>query len=277
MINIETIKKVYIHDGNFNTDDVVSSAIIKMANENITIERVSNKPELNTGEIYLSLAGKFEKYQLDEFGNRYSLSTYAFEWCIDKLFNDYEINNIEKAKEIFYERYIIKITTGTLKRFYCNSFFRENNILLRFNSEWYEEANGTTSADEQFFKAVDFMMIVLENWLKLTKEDADLREVEDEIWRRAEETQEDGIYILERHIPWQYQVRKDPETKAKIIIFKSNRGGYNIVSKSTDEIEIQESEYLSFIHPSKFMGVAENLNNAILAAKLTIQKLETAV
>ena len=277
MINIKSINKVYVHDGEFNTDDVVSAAMIKMANKDIVIERVDKKPKLNANELCLGLGGKydykFNKYQLDEYGNHYSLSTYAFEWCSDNLFIDCGIENVEKARDIFYERYIEKITTGTLKKFYNDRFFRENGILLSFNLNWHEEANGTAYSDDQFFKAVDFMMIVLENWLKQTKEDADLRDIEDEIWHKAEESQEDGIYVLERHIPWQYQVKKNPDTKAKIIIFKSNRGGYNIVSKSTDEVEIQDSEYLLFIHPSRFMGVAETLNNAILAAKQTMQKL----
>lgn len=281
MINIKSINKVYVHDKEFNTDDVVSTAMIKMANKDIVIERVGKKPELHENELCLGLGGKydykFNKYQLDEYGNRYSLSTYAFEWCLDNLFIDSGIENKETARNIFYKRYIKKITTGTLKKSYNDRYFGENSILLSFNSTKYEEANGAAYSDNQFFKAVDFMMIVLENWLKQTKEDADLRDVEDEIWRKAEESQEDGIYVLERHIPWQYQVKKNPNTKAKIIIFKSNRGRYNVVSKSIDEVEIQDSEYLSFIHPSRFMGVAETLNNAILAAKQTMRKFADGI
>ena len=273
-MDIKSITKVYVHAGEFNTDDIVSAAMIKAANPDVVIARAKSKSDLLEGELCLGLGGTFDcttnRCQIDEYGNRYSLSTYAFEWCADVLLRETGIVNIEVAKDIFYATYIKKITLGTLKGFHRDSFFRENRILLGFNSRWYEEADGVTNSDKQFFKAVDFMMIVLENWLRQTKEDSDMRELEDEIWHKAEETSEEGIYVLERHIPWQYQVKKDPDTKAKIIIFESNRGGYSVVSKSTDELKIQDSEYLSFLHPSGFMGVADTLSNAVLAAKKTL-------
>lgn len=278
---IKSINKVYIHNGEFNADDIISTALIKMTNKNIVIERVSSRPILKEDELCLGIAGKYDynsnKYLKDNCGNPYCLTTYVSIWCLDELFKLFQINNTDKANKLFYERYISKVAIGTRKKFFNDKFFRENRIVLDFNSHWYEEVNGITNSDNQFFKAVDLMMIVIENWLKQIKEDSDLREVEDEIWNKAEETQEEGIYVLEKHIPWQYQVKKNPDTKAKIIIFKSNRGGYNVVSKSTDEIEIQDSEYLSFIHPSRFMGVAKTLNNAILAARQTIKMVGNAI
>lgn len=269
-MNIKAIKKLYIHDGRFNTDDVVSAAMIKLANENIILERVGQKPIEEEGTLLLGLGGaldyKNKENRVDQQGDLYCLMTYASELCLDIILDEYGIKNMERAKELFYNTYIEKVSIGTRNRFFNRRFFKENDILLSFNLEWYEKGND----DEQFFKAVELMLIVLENWLKQTKEDSDLRSVEDEIWKKAEKASEDGIYILERHIPWQYQVKKNPDTKAKIIIFKSNRGGYNVVSKSTDEIKIQDSEYLSFVHPSRFMGVADSLNNAILAARQTV-------
>lgn len=230
-----------------------------MTNNSIAIERINKKPVLDKNQIALG----FDK---NDFKNKKSsLCNYGFDLAIIELMNLYDIKNSGDAINLFYDRYIDKISN--------DYFFKEQSTLLSFNLYWYENVNNITNCDIQFFKAVEFMIIIIENWLRQIKEDVDFRTIEDEIWNKAEETQEDGIYILDRHIPWQYQVKKNPNTKAKIIIFKSNRGNYSVVSKFTKEIQIKNSEYLSFVHPFGFMGTADNLENAILVAKQSINRL----
>ncbi len=262
MIDIKQINTVYVHDEDFNADDIVSTAILLMVNKDIIIKRVENMPsELNENEIILDL-------ELCNDDN--TLSSLVFEWCYEYLFDKVGIIDKEKAKEVFYQNYLNRLATRINNEF-CNDYiFRENRILLAFNAYWYEKVKDKSICDEQFRKATDLMMMVLENWLKDVKEEADLRQVEDSIWKKATDSSDNGIYILERYIPWQFQIKKNPTTNARIIIFKSNRGGYNIMSKSIDELKIKKSEYLTFIHPSGFMGVASSLENAILAARQSL-------
>lgn len=275
-LKVQALKKVYVHRGRFNLDDVVSAALIKAINPEVTIIR-DNKAMPSEGEIRLGGKGEYgyesRSKAIDPWGNLYTLSAIVYENCAEELFQKAGIVNREEAKELFYDRFIGGISSITRGgRHGHGGFLWENKIILAMNAYWYEGMTGTTDSDKQFDMALEAMSIILENWLRRTKEDVDATEAEDEIWDRAEKESSDGIYVLERHIPWQYQVKRNPETKAKIIIFKSDReeGKYNLVSKSTDEVRIKDNEYLTFRHPSGFMGVADSLDHAILAAKLSI-------
>ena len=135
---------------------------------------------------------------------------------------------------------------------------------------YYNELE-SNSYDEQFNEAIDFTMLYLENIFREIIQETDYRKLEDEIWKDAEQNQVDGIYILKERIPWQVQIKNNPESNAKIIIQKSNRGGYSITTRDVNQFKIKESKYLSFIHPSKFMGTSATLNDAIMAAKYTME------
>ena len=280
MSTLNNIKKVYVHAGKFNVDDIISAALIKRLNPEIEFIRVEKAMKLDGDAMTMGLGGGMREIAnrsgKDVYGNPYCKTSNVYERYGEEILKAEGIENIDEAMEVFYDRYIERIAIGTRFGFHKTKFFGELDIIRSFMPEWYEEFNGDTNWDEQFNRAVDFMVSVLDNWFKSIKEEADYSKVEDEIWKKADETQEDGIFVLERHIPWQTQVKKNPDTKAKIIVFKSNRGGYNIVSKNTEEILIQDSDYLSFVHPSGFMGVAESLDNALMAARQTISMMVAA-
>lgn len=272
-MNINNINKLYIHDKEFNCDDVISAAMIKLVNPNISIERVDQKINHINNALYLGVGGLYDyklyKTRKDKHGNLYCLSIYSYDLCIDDLLKKENIHNISKARELFYQRYIKFIALIT-RLGYKFKKFKDCEIIESFNLNWVEDVYCISDYDTQFQKAVDFSLILIRNWIRQIKEDSDYRIIENEIWKKAEESEKNGIYVLDKHIPWQYQVQRHPNTKAKIIIFESNRGGYNVVSKSTEELEIKDSKYLRFLHPTHFMGVADSLSDAINAAKDTL-------
>ena len=248
MSTLNNIKKVYVHAGKFNVDDIISAALIKRLNPEIEFIRVEKAIKLDGDAMTMGLGGGMREIAnrsgKDVYGNPYCKTSNVYERYGEEILKAEGIENIDEAMEVFYDRYIERIAIGTRFGFHKTKFFGELDIIRSFMPEWYEEFNGDTNWDEQFNRAVDFMVSVLDNWFK--------------------------------SITWQTQVKKNPDTKAKIIVFKSNRGGYNIVSKNTEEILIQDSDYLSFVHPSGFMGVAESLDNALMAARQTISMMVAA-
>ena len=68
-------------------------------------------------------------------------------------------------------------------------------------------------------------------------------------------------------------IKKDKKANVKLIISKNDRGSYSVISKDSDLFKIKESKYLSFVHPSQFMGVADSLENAIMGARYSLNPM----
>ena len=275
--DIKQVKTIYLHGGKFFLDDVVSAALVKMVNSEVTFVRTAQAVSTNDSSVCMGVRGSNDwfstnKLTLDEFGNPNSLTSLVWQQLANELLNKANITNVQVAKQLFYDRFVSVISVGTRYGFVnADRYVGEVGIVAKMNAEWYEEANGIITNNNQFDKTVTMMTIIVENWFKQVRQDSDFREVEDEIWNKAEQNSENGIYVLERYIPWQYQIKNRPDTDAKIIIFQSNRGDYNLVSKSIEEIKIQPNEQLSFLHPSGFMGTAKTLEDAICAARYSLR------
>lgn len=76
---------------------------------------------------------------------------------------------------------------------------------------------------------------------------------------------EDGIVVLSENIPWREYI-SEGNNAVKIVISKNLRGGYNVSSVDSSQIKITDNQYLSFVHPSKFMEFADTLAYVISAA-----------
>ena len=273
-LNFKDIKRIYTHTGTFTIDDVVSISLIKTINPEVEVIRQDyineDADSISIGIKDGTIVWKKDKYIKDICGNPYCLSSYVYEQIWEDLFAVQGIKNIDDAFYYFYDEVIGKITAIVNYGFKNPRYLPENSMIKDMNVTWFETANKTRSSDEQFYMALEFTTILIENWLRITKEEVDYRSIENDIWNKAKNNSENGIYVLDESIPWRYQIKNNPDTDAKIIISKSKRGGYNVTSKSTDELLIDDNEHLSFVHPSKFMGVAETLENAMLAAKCII-------
>jgi len=64
--------------------------------------------------------------------------------------------------------------------------------------------------------------------------------------------------------------KKNKDNNVKMVVSKNERGGYSVISKNSYLFKIRKCQYLSFVHPSNFMGVANTLENAISAAKYSL-------
>ena len=268
-MNLSNYKKVYIHSGNFNVDDVISMALIKIVNPTIEIVRTNyinqeNEFELLVGIGNCKISYNRKPYVSDYYGNLLSLSSLVWESVADDILNMYHIKNIDDAFDKFYHKLIKKIIYTVRNNYDISNSFPENKILLSFNSI-------IGNPDENFIEAVEVGKIIIENVLRKIVEEVEYESIENEIWQKAKINSSNGIYILEQYIPWQNHLSKNKEENdVKVVIFKSNRSGYNVISGDSETFKISDCEHLSFCHPSGFMGIADDLNQAIKAANYSI-------
>lgn len=277
MKDIQKVKKGITHAGRFHTDDVLSTVLLLELNPNIEIERVSEyiADDSNEEELAYDIGlGEFdhheEERELDEFGYPYSAFGKLWREFGRSYLERYGFQNIEAAFDKFNRFYVSKVNQGD-NIGYKNVFkFYENDLIIRFNPSWMEKKEKLDISNKQFFKAVEFAKMLFENWMRVLYEQIELSDLEQSIWDRAVQNGKDGIVVLEEKIPWQIFIKKEGYEDVKLIIDKSDRGGYSITSKDKDLYQIKDSKYLIFVHPSKFMGVAETLDKAIIGAKYSL-------
>lgn len=277
MKDLLKVKRGITHAGRFHTDDVLSTVLLLELNPNIEIERVSEYIADDTNEeelVYDIGLGEFdhheEERELDEFGYPYSAFGKLWREFGRSYLERYGFQNIEAAFDKFNRFYVSKVNQGD-NIGYKNVFkFYENDLIIRFNPSWMEKKEKLDISNKQFFKAVEFAKMLFENWMRVLYEQIELSDLELSIWERAVQNGKDGIVVLEEKIPWQIFIKKEGYEDVKLIIDKSDRGGYSITSKDKDLYQIKDSKHLIFVHPSKFMGVAETLDKAIIGAKYSL-------
>ena len=281
MKDLLKVKKGITHAGKFHTDDVLSTVLIQEFNPNIEIIRLEEYKADDSNEEELAFdigLGEFDHHQenreINDFGHPYSAFGKLWRAYGREYLKKYGFKNIEKAFNKFNLLYVSKVDCGDNEGYKnVEPRFFENDLICRFNPSWFEKKNNTTSTDEQFFKAVEFAKLLFSNWIRQLYEQIELNDIEQSIWNTAVDNEEDGIIILEERIPWQIFIKKEKKAKVKLIITKHDRGGYSVTSKDSKLFKIRESKYLSFVHPSQFMGVADSLENAIKGARYSLNPM----
>ena len=278
MINLKTITKAITHGGKFHTDDVLSTVLIKMLNPNIVIERVNEYEGDDSDEnviVYDIGFGEFDHHQqsneVNKFGHKYS--AFGKLWTVygKELLEQKGFKKIEDAYSTFYRFYVDKVDQGDNESYRNVKHFIENSLIIEFNPKWYEASSNPNAYNEQFDQAVEFSTLLMENWLRKLYTQIEVNSQEEEIWEKAVDNMEDGIAVLDENIDWRIQYNRSKNENVKIVISASPRGGYRVTSINEDEIKIQDSEHLSFVHVNRFMGVADTKEKAVLAAKETIK------
>ena len=271
--DITTIEKAFTHGGVFHADDVFSTALIKMLNPNVEVERGFQVPEDFVGVVYDIGGGEFDHHQTDKAlranGKPYAAfgllwRSYGHELLEDKYVEDFD--------RLFVEQLDYSDNTG--------EFNLLANVISKMNPNW----NENISADAAFDKAVAFAMEILEHYMAnyRAKENA-YKEVEKYIINSE-------ILVLPKFVPWKEAVcHRD----IYYVIFPSNRGGYNIqaVPMSPHDITLKKGfpeawrgcqvdrlreltgvETVTFCHSAGFMSATETLEDAIKLAKISMRQ-----
>ena len=156
-----------------------------------------------------------------------------------------------------------------------------------FNKAWNEDVDN----DDNFLKAVEMAEIIFDRIV--LKENAKViatKKVLEEM-----KNAHDGILILSEYMPYNDAIFSVENHGIKIVIFPSNRGGYNVklvtISKESRELAVNFSkeywglhdeelaniskiETARFVHSTGFLGVTGTLDDAIKLAYNAINNEE---
>lgn len=267
------IKKVYVPRGTFDVDKVLAASLVAVACPWVTLlygipERVEEDAVV-LGE-WGDIALKEKLGTTDPYGYRYSLTTIVFDEVFEDLMERFSIKRKEAAKRVFRQHHAIRAFPFKKQKWAPKDHYLAECDLLRGMSFPRGEANGS---DEAFYRAFEFGKVVIDNWMRALCAEVDYSDAERAIWEKAAATNKDGIYILEADIPWHFQAAKHPYDKAKVIIRPSRRrqGTYSVEANEWLNMSIAPSGHLFFLHPGKWIGSASTLEDAIAAAKESIQ------
>jgi uncharacterized UPF0160 family protein len=274
IVDINSISDGYTHDGYFHADEVMATVLLLSLNPNIKIHRVNFIDEsIASNErniVYDVGLGRYDHHQQDRKMNKFGFPYSSF----GLLWEDYGLlllkqRGFKKEKEAFWkfrEDVVSKIDQGDNCGYENVDGFYENYAIKRFNASWYEFKDNDKIQDEQFEKALQYTKLVFDNLLRKLYEQIEMPDKERKIFDNAIKNSKDGIAVLKENIPWRELMKQD-NNDVKIVISKNLRGGFNITSVNKSALKITPNRYLSFVHPSGFMGVAKNLRNAKMAAR----------
>ncbi len=270
------INKGFTHSGRFHADDVFSSALLKMLNSNIVIQRGNIVPDDFDGIIYDIGKGEYDHHQKDKEYRDNGIPYAAFGLLWRKfgyLFLENE-EDVKKFDKEFVEPIDFADNTG--------EYHELSQVICDFNLSWNEEGK----SDERFFKALDFAKTILENRFK---EILSKRKAQEEV-QKLIKNQKGKILEMERFYPWKGVVC---HLDKLYVIFPSARGGYMIqaVPEKEDEMTLKKAfpvewrgkeqeqlkeitgiETFTFCHSSGFICAADTLEDARKVAKLACEK-----
>lgn len=265
--------KGFTHAGQFHSDDVFSTAFLRILNPAITVERGFEVPEDFDGIVYDIGRGRFDHHQLDKEVRENGCPYAAF----GLLFREFGPDFIgeEEAKR-FDEDFIQPLdesdNTG------CS------NVLAKIIGEWNPSWDSDESTDDCFWKAVDMAETILKNHF------ASIAGIQrGKILVQEAMAASDGeVLILTTFAPWKSEVIG---SSYQFVVYPSNRGGYSIqgvaVSREDKTLvcdfpkewwgaepeQLQEMSgipTLRFCHPSGFLAAAETQEDAIKAARYAL-------
>ena len=292
------------HTGSFHPDDVFSTAFLSKMVENPVLIRTANPSEAIEGAIVYDIGfGKFDHHGTDA---RYRTTPYdKIKYCsfgllweefglnyLKNLFNE-NINHEQLYKNIE-EKLILQIDAID------NGYFPKveseypltdlDKVIDLFNKTWIEEVDN----DDNFLIAVNIASQILDRVIK--------REygliIASKKLEPLFDTVENNILFLEEYIPYNDAIFNSTHEKAssiKIVIFPSNRGGYNVkpmtINKKSKELVVNFPKELwglhdeelaqaskikgaRFIHLTGFMAATEDKESAYELASLALNNQE---
>lgn len=271
---IFSITDAYTHDGCFHADDVIATVLLLSLNPKIRVHRVnkvSDEQQENKHTIVYDIGmGRFDHHQenrrINDFGFPYSAFGLLWEEFGREFLTQKGFVKVEKAFWKFKEEIVSKIDQGDNCGYQNVVGFRENYTIKQFNATWYEIKTDKKRQNEQFEKAMQYAKLLFENWIRKLFEEVEMPDREKSIFERAVKKSKNGIVVLSENIPWR-EYLPEGDTDIKIVISRNLRGGYSVSSVDSEKTKITGNPYLSFVHPSNFMGVADTLLYAIRAAE----------
>lgn len=268
------IKTVYTHAGRFHADDVFSTALLLIINQNLDVVRTFNPPE--DGFHYDIGGGPFDHHNKEELQYRDEEHEYPYA-SFGLLWRELGPYLLDEKGVVSFDECLVKdidATDNLGQQTHPNSLSASIGM---FNLNWDEPEE---YGDNQFWEAVQFAQaIILRKLTSLRSKTKATEEV-----NKAMELNE-NILILDRFVPWKDAVLNTVEWKGKFAIYPSLRGGWNVEvipmdkKDSTPRIPFPEEWWghpdvlpdgCTFCHHTGFLLAVENKDRAIEIATALI-------
>ena len=288
--NKKATKLAVTHAGMFHADDVFSFALLQLDRTSkkekygYILKRVNNASDIPAdADIVFDIGGgKFDHHQnLDKYHelNNQQIPYASFGLLWDEygmdIVNDFtqRLSLTPEAKDAIFKKFekslVVPIDAND------NGIFTDDFSV----SQVIRDLNDNAGSDAAFYKAEDLAFsIIVRRLTSITNQ-----QLKSDAILKLSEFITPEIAILPQHGPWSQLAKDHPELK--LVIYESNRGGFNIntVSDKTDDGQsidrfvIPQSAaklpHVTFVHKNGFIMVTDSLDNAIAAAK-TITKSE---
>lgn len=267
----------FTHGGKFHSDDVFTTALLRMINPNISIERGFEVPQDFDGIVYDIGRGKFDHHQMDKEyrENGYPYAAFGLIW------REYGIACTNKEEAAYFDENFIQPLDES------DNTGKENmlaKIIGEFNPSWDEEQ----SYDKCFWKAVDFAQEILINHFNMT---AGIERAK-ELVKQAMADCDGKLLILPKFAPWKKEV---VGSSYIFTVYPSNRGGYSIqgvpvsdtdntlvcsfpqewCGKTSEELVAMTGiQSFRFCHASGFLAAADEFKDAIAIARYVLDMQE---
>lgn len=277
MVDLNLLEIGYTHGGRFHADDVFATALLRMLNPKIKIQRVTNIDDNTKGIIYDIGRGEFDHHQEDSPVRENGVPYAAFgllwkrfgpEFFASRCTEEQIPEAVQRFDESFVQPLDLDDNTG------CGNMLA--SIIGSFNPYWDEN----TESDRNFWKAVRFAQEILERKLGFLYSQfrADMM-VEEAVQKMG-----DGIVKLPVYAPWKpVVVRSD----ALFVIYPSQRGGYcaqavpgkeegtlrcpfPVLWSGKENKELEEASGivgLRFCHKGRFLISADTVETCVQACK----------
>lgn len=209
--NMYNAMNAFTHSGVFHADDIFASALLRIFNPEIKIQRGFKVPEDFDGIVYDIGGGEFDHHfegaVVRSTGVPYSSFGLLWERFGRSLFQTEE--SFQKIDRELVQPIDLSDNTG------------EKNPLSLFISMFNPAWDSQVNPQAAFEQAVNEAKKVLEMFIESVRS----TERAHELLAEYEANSEDGIVVLEKFVPWGELTAMD---EPKFVIFPSLRGGWNI-------------------------------------------------
>ena len=304
IVNSEQEANSITHNGTFHCDEVFATVILSLVLPEVRLFResnVSDKAKESISYIYDIGEGELDHHQKGGNGRRPDGISYAscgLMWnkCKDIILDKMEIDDSEVDRQDIFDmmdRELIESIdahdNGEVKIEKTNfNDLTVSQIVANYNPAW--DADEFVTDNTQFIRAVKAADEIFNEELQYVISKAKAKKRIDKLIEESE----NGILVLDLHMPWEDAIYYSKVEKAKdilYVVFPSRRGGYNVqavpvfprsfeVRKKLPEAwaglrnkELQDVtgiESATFCHNARFLGVCEQLEDAIKMANLAI-------
>lgn len=272
---LKETNEAFTHGGKFHADDVFSAALLLILHPDLKITRGFKIPSDFTGLVFDIGGGRYDHHQKENELRENQIPYASF----GKIWRDFGPDLVGKEEAARFDKSFIQpldLSDNTGEKNQLAS------AIDSFNPSWREKEN----TDIKFMVAVSFAKTILENKIKFIQD----KRYAKEIVTAALDQSKHGIVILPSFAPWSDTLIPSP--LAKLVIYPSNRGGYQLqeISKSfedrTPKVPLpkrwagqEESKLrkeipgMHFCHSNGFLAAFDTLEDAYSAAKIALQEV----